>query len=134
MKLGKDQKTTSFLSESCELKGNLQTKGGIRIDGRIDGTLTCESTIFVGEKGKIDADIVTKSIVSGGEIVGNITAEDTVQLNSPGSMEGEIKTCYLGIEKDVFFNGKCHLLSPRDNKRPVLNRPKIPRKAIPNRE
>ncbi len=134
MKLAKDFKTTSFLSESCELKGNLHTKGGIRIDGKINGLLNCESTIYIGETAEIEADITTKSLVSGGAIVGNITAEDTVHINAPGSVEGEIRTCNLGIEKDVFFNGRCQLLSPKDNKRPQLNKPRFPRKAISNRE
>ncbi len=134
MKQDREFKTTSFLSESCELKGNLHVKGGIRIDGQISGNLICGSTIYVGETAKIEAEIVTKSIVSGGSIIGNITAEDTVQINSPGSIEGEIRTCHLGIEKEVYFNGKCQLLSPKENKRPELKNPRIPRKAIPNRE
>ena len=134
MKLSKEQKTTSFLSESCELKGNLQIKGGIRIDGKLSGTLECESTVYIGETGQVDAEISTKSLVSGGTIVGSITAEDTVQINAPGSVKGEIRTSRLGIEKEVFFNGKCQLLTPRDNKRPELTKPKFPRKAIPNRD
>ena len=134
VKLGKEFKTTSFLSESCELRGNLDVKGGIRIDGEMNGTLNCESTIYIGETAKINAEIVTKSMVSGGSIVGNITAEDTVQINSPGSVEGEIRTCNLGIEKEVYFNGRCQLLTPKNNKRPKLTKPRFPRKAIPNRD
>ncbi len=133
-KLEKEHKTTSFLSDSCELKGHLHTKGGIRIDGKISGTINCESILYVGETGKIEAEIATKSMVSGGSIIGNITAEDTVQINSPGSVEGDIRTCYLGIEKNVFFNGRCQLLKPKDNKKPELKKPKVPRKAIPHRD
>jgi cytoskeletal protein CcmA (bactofilin family) len=133
-KLGKEHKTTSFLSESCELKGNLYVSGGIRIDGSLQGTLECESTIYVGESGKIEAEISTRSLVSGGDIKGNITAEETVQINHPGSVKGDIRTCNLGIEKDAFFNGKCQLLSPRDNPKPELKNPKAPRKAIPHRD
>lgn len=134
MKFSKEQKTTSFLSEACELQGHLHTKGGIRIDGKLRGTLNCESTVYVGESGEIEAEISTRSLVSGGAIVGNIVAEDAVQIKSPGKVEGEIRTSQLGIEKDVFFNGKCQLLNPKDNKRPELNKPKKPRKAIPNRD
>ncbi len=133
-KLGKEHKTTSFLSESCELKGHLHTSGGIRIDGVLTGTLNCDSTIFVGESGKIEAEIATRSLVSGGEIKGNITAEDTVQINHPGSVQGDIKTCNLGIEKEAFFNGRCQLLRPKDNPKPEFKKPKVPRKVIPHRD
>ncbi|MBU2648115.1 polymer-forming cytoskeletal protein [bacterium] len=134
MKFNKEFKTTSFLSEACELKGNLHTVGGIRIDGKVTGSLSCRSTIFVGETAEIEAEIVTRSIVSGGSIIGNIIAEDTVQVNRPGSIRGEIRTSRLGIEKDVFFNGKCQLLSPKNNKKPKSSRPRLPRKAIQNRD
>lgn len=134
VKLSKEHKTSSFLSESCELKGDLNLKGGIRIDGQLTGTLTSDSTIYVGETGKVEAEISTKSLVSGGEIVGNITAEETVQILSPGSVKGEIKTSRLGIEKDVYFNGRCQLLVPKENQRSELSQPKSPRKAIPNRD
>lgn len=134
MKFNKEFKTTSFLSDACELKGNLHTNGGIRIDGKINGSINCLSTIFVGETAEIEAEIVTRSLVSGGSITGNIVAEDTVQVNKPGSIRGEIKTSRLGIEKDVYFNGKCQLLSPRNNKKPKSNKPRLPRRAIQNRD
>jgi cytoskeletal protein CcmA (bactofilin family) len=134
VKFNKDFKTTSFLSDACELKGNLHTTGGIRIDGKVSGSLSCRSTIFVGETAEIEAEIVTRSLVSGGSITGNIIAEDTVQVNRPGSIRGEIRTSRLGIEKDVYFNGKCQLLSPKNNKKPKPQRPRLPRRAIQNRD
>lgn len=133
-KFNKEFKTTSFLSESCELKGNLHTKGGIRIDGKISGSIECQSTIFIGETAEIEAEIVTRSLVSGGSITGNIIAEDIVQVNKPGSIRGEIKTSRLGIEKDVYFSGKCQLLSPRNNIKPKSRKPRLPRRPIQNRD
>ncbi len=134
MKFNKEFKTTSFLSDTCELIGTLYIKGGIRIDGKIKGSLDCESTIYAGETAEIEAEISTRSLVSGGSITGNVVADDTVQINRPGSIRGNIRTCTLGIENDVFFNGSCQLLSPKNNKRPRLTKPRFPRKSIPNRD
>ena len=134
MKFSKELKTTSFLSEYIELKGNLFVKGGIRIDGSFKGALESEATIYIGKSALVEAQIVTKSLVSSGKIVGNINAEDTVKINKPGHMQGIIQTCTLGIEKEVFFDGKCQLLSPPNNHKPKTTTPKLPRKAIPNRE
>ncbi len=132
MKFKQESKTTSFLSDACELKGSLFSKGGIRIDGKIQGTLNCESTVFIGETAEIEAEVVTKSLIAGGSITGTIIAEDTVQINRPGSIRGEIQTGNLKIEKNVFFNGRCRLLNPKDdNNRTVLMKPRRPRKAIP---
>jgi len=134
VKAKKEFKTTSFLSAACELKGNLFAQGGIRIDGKVTGRLTCQATVFIGETAEIEAEIVTKSLVSGGSVTGQITAEDSVQINRRGSVRGEIRACRLGIEKDVYFNGRCQLLSPKNNKRPKLIKPRLPKRAIPNRD
>ncbi|MDH5560700.1 MAG: polymer-forming cytoskeletal protein [Deltaproteobacteria bacterium] len=132
--MGNNFKTTSFISDGVELNGNLQIRGGIRIDGSIKGTLKSESGIFIGSTAKIEAEIQTVSLVSSGTIIGNIIADDTVKINNPGTMKGKITTCNLGIDKDVFFNGKCQLINPKNIVKPSLQLPKLPRKSIPNRD
>ena len=134
MNFNKEHKTTSFLSNTCELYGNLYTKGGIRIDGKLNGYISCDSTVYIGDTAEIEAQISTRSLVSSGSVTGNVVADDTVQINHPGSLRGEVKTCNMGIEKNVYFNGRCQLLSPEVIEKPKLSSPKIPRKAIPNRD
>ncbi len=134
MKFLKEQKTTSFLSKSVQLDGKLVVKGGIRIDGVINGTVESKSTIFCGDTAVIEGQIITKSLVSSGKIKGSVSAEDTIKINQPGSIEGEIKTCNLGVERDVFFDAKCTLVSPKNNHPPRYKKPKLPRIAIPNRK
>ena len=92
MKLKKDQKTTSFLTENVELRGNLHTSGAIRIDGPFSGKMFSSSVVYVGEKSYIRADIVANTIVSSGTIHGNITTDESVMINNPGSVEGKIVT------------------------------------------
>ncbi len=134
MSLIKEFKTTSFLAESIELEGNLQVKGGIRIDGKIKGILKSDSTIFIGQEAEIEAEITADSLISNGKINGKIIVQDTVKLNKPGKMNGEIYTCNIGIEKDVDFNGRCQILAPQNNGKPKSSPPKQPRKPISNRD
>ncbi|MBT4286183.1 MAG: polymer-forming cytoskeletal protein [Deltaproteobacteria bacterium] len=134
MSFSKEYKTTSFLSENIELEGNLYIKGGIRVDGKIKGILKSDSTIFIGEKAEIEAEITARSLISNGKINGKIVAQDTVKLNKPGMMNGEIYTCNIGIEKDVNFNGRCQILAPQNNGKPKTPKPKKPRKPISNRD
>jgi cytoskeletal protein CcmA (bactofilin family) len=134
MKLSKEHKTTSFLSQAVQLNGNLVVKGGIRIDGTIIGTIKSESTIFFGDTAVMDGEISTKSLVSSGRIKGTVSAKDTVKINQPGSIEGQITTSVLSVDRDVFFNAKCTLTNPQNNHPPKLKTPKLPRKAIPNHD
>ncbi len=133
MEESKEFKTNSFLSESVELNGYLYTKGGVRIDGKVKGVLRSESTIFVGEKAEIEADVIAQSLVSNGSIKGRIIAEDTVKITQPGSVSGEIYTSNLGIEKEVYFHGRCQILRPENNERPKLHPPHKSKRAVSNR-
>lgn len=134
MKSIKDTKTTSFLAETIELSGNLYTKGGIRIDGSITGRIESASTIYIGDSARVTAEIVAQNVVTSGSVLGNVSAEKTVKINAPGIVEGEIRTCNLGIEQGVYFNGRCEILSPKHNPRPKTISLRVPKKPIPHRE
>lgn len=134
MKYSKEFKTTSFLDRSIELKGKLHIKGGIRIDGKVKGIIKSESTIYAGDTAMIEAEISTVSLVASGKIKGKVFAEDTVKIIESGSITGDIHTCNLGIDKNVYFNGKCQILNPKNNILPdvvPVHSPKIP---ISNRD
>lgn len=134
MKYSKDFKTTSFLDSSIELKGKLHVKGGIRIDGKVRGIIKSESTIYAGDTAKIEAEISTVSLVASGKIIGKVFAEDTVNIIQKGAISGDIHTCNLGIDKNVYFNGKCHILNPKNNFLPDPPSLQAPKTAIPNRD
>lgn len=105
-------KTTSFLSENTELIGNLTVKGGLRIDGRLKGTIISGSMVTLGENALVQADIKARSVISSGHIEGNILSAEHVQLSLPGSVKGAIQTRELILEKGVFFDGSCKITEP----------------------
>ena len=134
MRLSREAKTTSFITENVELHGNLSVQGGIRIDGYLHGRIESNATIYIGNSGRVKAKIIAKSVISSGWVCGNLTAEDLVKINYPGTLEGEITTCEMGIEEGVFFNGECHILSPKKNLRPKAVKLRRPKKAISHRD
>jgi cytoskeletal protein CcmA (bactofilin family) len=134
LKLANEAKTTSFLSESIELKGNLYVQGSIRIDGKVAGKIEGESTIYIGEMAVVKAEIIADSIISNGAVKGDIQAQDLVKVSLPGVLEGEVRTSQFSIEQGVYFNGRCQILSPKNNpKEKLLTAAKI-KKAIAHRE
>jgi len=130
----KTQKTTSFLSAGLELKGNLKVKGGIRIDGKFIGNLTAGSTVYLGEEAHLDGEVITGSLISSGQIKGNIFAEDTVKVSKPGSLKGNVEAAAFILDDAIYFQGKCKLLAPKNQKKPSRSLPKLPRKPISERD
>lgn len=134
MKYSKEFKTTSFLDSSIELTGKLHVKGGIRIDGKVKGIIKSESTIYAGDTARIQAEVSTVSLVASGKINGKIFAEDTVKIIDSGEITGDIHTCNLGIDKNVYFNGKCQILNPKNNILPDVKPVQTPKTPISNRD
>lgn len=108
----KSMKTTSFLGENTELIGNLSVKGGLRIDGKLKGSIESESAVIIGDHAHINANINARVVIASGRVEGDIHAQGHVQINLPGSMKGSIETQELIVEKGVYFDGSCQIIEP----------------------
>lgn len=127
-------KTTSFISEGLELKGHLKVEGGIRVDGKIEGSIESKSTVYLGESAVIHGDLITENLVSSGQIHGEVTAFDQVRIKRPGILKGDVKAQAMVIDKEVYFDGKCILSHPEAIEAPELEEPKEPKEALPERK
>ena len=95
----------AFVGHGVEFKGVIKYQGSVRIDGRLDGEVHAEGTLYLGEQAVITAKITAQSVISKGQVTGNITAREKIQLLSPAVMDGAVFTPSLLIEEGVQFNG-----------------------------
>jgi cytoskeletal protein CcmA (bactofilin family) len=102
-----DNKMTGFLDKDTHIKGDLSFKGSFRIDGSFKGTIDSESTLIVGENGKIEAEIKVGYIVVNGEIKGNIQAKEKVEINSTGRVIGSVTAPKLVVEEGAYLETSC---------------------------
>ncbi|MEC4673327.1 MAG: polymer-forming cytoskeletal protein, partial [Nitrospirota bacterium] len=86
-------------------KGVIKYQGSVRIDGRLDGEVHAEGTLYLGEQAVITAKITAQTVISKGQVTGNITAREKIQLLAPAVMDGAVFTPSLLIEEGVQFNG-----------------------------
>jgi cytoskeletal protein CcmA (bactofilin family) len=113
---GKEPETTtgqgslnSILGQGCKVKGEIELKGTIRIDGDFEGKLDCPDTLIIGKSGVVKADVNVKNAIIGGKIVGNISATNKIELQTGSHVEGDIATTRLVIDEGVFFEGNCRM-------------------------
>lgn len=102
-----ENKMTGFLDKDTHIKGDLSFKGSFRIDGSFNGTIDSESTLIVGENGKIEAEIKVGYIVVNGEIKGNIQAKEKVEINSTGRVIGSVTAPKLVVEEGAYLETSC---------------------------
>jgi cytoskeletal protein CcmA (bactofilin family) len=102
-----DGKITGFFDKDTEFKGELSFKGSFRIDGNFKGTILSDSTLIIGDKGKVEADVKVGYILINGEIRGTIQATEKVEIHSQGRVFGTIISPKLVVEEGAYLEAAC---------------------------
>ena len=107
----KSHKTETFIGKNTFLEGNLKTKGIIRIDGSIEGSIEAD-WVIIGSEGYCKGQILSKKTLVKGKVEGTIEAQELIEIQSGGIAIGDIVTPKISINEGKFL-GKS--LIPEDN-------------------
>ncbi|AZQ60709.1 polymer-forming cytoskeletal protein [Flammeovirga pectinis] len=113
--------TNNTIGQGTTLRGDVETHGILRMDGKLIGNLHCHSKLFLGTEGQVEGDIFAQNAEIEGEIHGKIEVADNLVLRASAVVHGDIITKKLTIDPGAIFNGQCHmgesrpLLAPSDN-------------------
>ena len=77
------------------------------ITGIFNGEIISEGLLIVGPTAKVTATIMTKNLISHGEIQGDVTASEQVILKKTAVHNGNITAPDIAIESGSLFNGAC---------------------------
>ena len=72
---GGEGNLNSILGPGCKVKGTIDLKGTLRVDGDFEGDVKCPETLIIGKSGVVKANVTVKNAVIGGKLVGNIKCE-----------------------------------------------------------
>ncbi|MBI1307662.1 MAG: cell shape determination protein CcmA [Bacteroidetes bacterium] len=89
------------------IEGNIISKGDVRIDGQLIGSIKTSAKVVLGTTGKIEGDLEAKSADISGQIKGNLDVADVLFLKQTSKVVGDVKTGKLVVESGGEFNGKC---------------------------
>lgn len=101
----KQQKLEVVIGRESVMRGEINSKGTVKIDGVLEGGISADCVI-IGEHGNISGDAVVRVMVVGGRIVGNIRAEEGVEIQSSGDVCGDIFAARLTIADGAKFDGR----------------------------
>lgn len=102
------EKLESFIGANSLFKGDVDTKGTLRVDGVIEGNIVAD-WVILGDKCHIKGDITARGIVVGGRIDGNIRAKEIVEIKNKGQLYGEIFTSKLVIAEGGILDGRTRM-------------------------
>lgn len=99
--------TSAFLGKGCRISGKLVFEGTVRIEGQVEGEVTAQDTLVVGESAVVNAQINGTAIIVHGKVTGDITARKRLEIKAPGRLVGNINAPSLVIHEGVIFEGQC---------------------------
>ena len=97
----------NLIGEGTFIKGDIESGGDIRIDGRLIGSLKSNGKVIIGQTGILEGDLTCKQAEISGVIKGTIKAEELTALKSTSKVEVDLTTKQLLIEVGAMFTGKC---------------------------
>ena len=99
------EKLESFVGANSQFKGDIDTKGTLRIDGVMEGNVNAD-WVILGEKASVRGDVTARGIIVGGKIEGNLRAKEIVEIKPKGQIQGDIHTSKLTILEGGIFDGR----------------------------
>jgi cytoskeletal protein CcmA (bactofilin family) len=101
-----NQNSKNVLNSDVEVKGTLKFSGELTFDGKVDGDITSEGTLNLGDNAVVKGTLDVGSVVVRGKITGNVVAKDKIELKAKTELFGDVRASKLVIEEGVTFVGK----------------------------
>ncbi|HET8838638.1 MAG TPA: polymer-forming cytoskeletal protein [Flavobacteriaceae bacterium] len=100
-------KEQNKIAQGTKIVGDIVAKGGVRIEGTVEGTIKTPGKVVVGKTGHIQGKIECESADIEGKFSGNLLVSETLSLRSTAVIEGEVVIGKLSIEPGATFNATC---------------------------
>ena len=102
------------ISEGTSVKGEINSRNDLRIDGEVDGKIISEGRVVVGEKAFIKGAILCNDLDLWGAVDGDIFVKQLLSVKSTASVSGNIHVRKLQVEIGAAINGTCKMISDSD--------------------
>ena len=106
---GMRSEEATVISKGVKIEGKLSCSGSIRLDGEVKGDISSQSTVIIGENGKVNGQINAENITIGGQVTGTVKAKEKLVLDTKANLQGDAFTKIIAVESGAVFNGNCKM-------------------------
>jgi cytoskeletal protein CcmA (bactofilin family) len=104
-------KEQSRIASGTLITGDIEAKGGFRIEGTIKGNVKTAGKVVISKGGLIEGTLTCQNADFEGKFNGKLVVQDTLTLRSTAVIEGEVISGKLAIEPGATFNAACVMKS-----------------------
>jgi len=109
MKKTETSAAINMIGAGTTITGDVQSKGDIRVDGTLKGSVSTEGKVVLGREGVIEGDVECKNADISGTLKAKITVSQLLSLKASSKLNGDIITNKLSIEPGASFTGSCSM-------------------------
>jgi cytoskeletal protein CcmA (bactofilin family) len=88
----------SILGTSSRVTGRISGKGGLRVEGKLVGSIGVNGPIEVIESANIQGEVSGETLDLSGSLIGNVTTTGAVVIRAGALLHGEVKGAEVAIE------------------------------------
>lgn len=100
------ERVTSVIGPGINWKGDLRGKGGVRIEGTMEGEIAIHGLIVIGETGRVTCETLkADSVIVAGSIKGNLNTRK-LEIRATGRVWGDVITTSFSTEEGAFLRGQ----------------------------
>src|SRR3954470_22143586 len=96
----------SVIHDRLTIRGELDTDGTVRVEGRVEGPTHRVGTLIVGAGGYVVGDVEAKDVVVAGTIQGNVHASGRLEIEAGASVLGEIRANLMVLREGATVHGQ----------------------------
>lgn len=101
--------STTLISKSTELVGDIHFNGNLEIEGRVRGNIYAEegsdARVRIMEKGLVEGEICVPTIVINGSVNGDVHSSKHVELAAKAAVQGNVHYNMIEMVKGAQVNG-----------------------------
>jgi cytoskeletal protein CcmA (bactofilin family) len=106
----------SLIGAGTIVEGNVNFKGGLRIDGIVHGNVVSTDgepgTLVISEQARVDGEIRVSHIVINGTVNGPVSADDYLELQVHSRVTGDVSYKTLEMHVGAVIEGRLNHAEP----------------------
>lgn len=126
--MGPVSKIETVIGPNAHFRGDIQSDGGVRIDGILEGNIDITGNLVIGEGAKLIAEVNANNISISGAVKGNISG-NRVEILETGRVWGDLTINSLLLNEGAYLRGQTTMHG--DIEPPMIEPPKPRRAAQP---
>ena len=101
---------TTHIAPGAKITGQVNGTSDLVVDGELEGQVRLETNgVTVGAEGRVQGDIVARTVRIGGRVVGNVQGHEKVEILPSGRLEGDVAAPRVVLAEGAFFKGKVEM-------------------------